>query len=53
MELFGTTPDGSGIIERRQTIDIIFNNIFWSTSREYELQEAFFSGKSFNQTRFI
>ncbi len=42
LNFFSSTPDGDGYIQRIQTLDIIFNNIFWVTSRENEITEAFF-----------
>jgi hypothetical protein len=42
LEFFNDTPDGEGYVQRRQTLDIIINNIFWVSSRENEIIEAFF-----------
>lgn len=50
LDLFSTTPDGGGFVQRRQLIDIIVNNIAW-VSRETEIIEAFFSGKSQKASR--
>lgn len=41
MNFFDNTPNDYAYIERRQTIDIILNNIFWRSSRETEIIQAF------------
>lgn len=44
LEVFRAKEPGAGYIIRRQTVDIILNNVFW-TSREQEIVEAFFVGE--------
>ena len=44
---FAQTPDGAGYLQRRQTIDIVLNNVVWVFEREEDLVQALFSpGKS-------
>ena len=39
---FEVTPDGAGYLQRRQTIDIVLNNIFWVLDRENDLVDALY-----------
>ena len=39
---FEITPDGAGYLQRRQTIDIVLNNVVWVFDREEDLVNALF-----------
>ena len=39
---FDASPAGGGYTQRRQTIDIVLNNIIWVLDREPDLVQAVF-----------
>ena len=47
---FESTPPGGGFLQRRQTIDIVLNNIVWVFDRESDLVEAL---KNFQKGNFV
>jgi len=42
LNFYSKIPVGGGYLLRRQTIDIIFNNIIWVNDREQEIISALF-----------